>query len=222
MLAITVRAMQSLDIGTPSSAASMPKALLFSNTGARNYSSNVRTSRFETPGLTPIPAEASVLTHSPTEAGMYQNPKVLRRAQQVAARLYYQPSPETPHSVEMRTSLQYLRGLGRQNEYSTSNSAGETPIRRGGRAKDSCDGTISSTVSSSFARKPRALFTSSENNLNNTPEAEGIESGILDDGIPQVEKDSSAHDEKKQDGVKEVLELLCVVGSAWRRLCQVC
>ena len=155
--------MQSLGMATPASAtsaSSMPKASLFSSAGGRNFNnSNARmSSRFETPGLTPIPANASILAQSPSDVGGHQDPRVVRRAQQVAARLYYEPSPETPHTAEIRTSLQYLRGLGRQADPAATPNAGETPLRRGGRAKEGNDNAIPSTMSaSSFARKPRAL-----------------------------------------------------------------
>ena len=127
--------------------------------------------RFETPGLTPIPANASLLDQTPSDVG-HQNPRVVRRAQQIASRLYYEPSPETPHTAEIRTSLQYLRGLGRQADPAASSHASDTPVRRGGREKE---GNESTAVSTSFARKPRALFSSSENSINSTSEPEGMD-----------------------------------------------
>ena len=220
--------MQSLGMATPASAtsaSSMPKASLFSSAGGRNFNnSNARmSSRFETPGLTPIPANASILAQSPSDVGGHQDPRVVRRAQQVAARLYYEPSPETPHTAEIRTSLQYLRGLGRQADPAATPNAGETPLRRGGRAKEGNDNAIPSTMSaSSFARKPRALFSSSENNINNTAEPEGMDDSSHEEASPQIEKDTSVQTHgDKQKGIKDILGLLSLMGSAWRRVCQV-
>lgn len=207
-------------MGTPSSGASnMQKAPLFLNTGGRDYGSNARSSRFETPGLTPIPANTSTLPLSPSES--QRNPTVVRRAHQVAARLYYQPSPETPHTAEIRTSLQYLRGLGRQTENTSTPGESDTPVRRGGGR--TTEGDTSAISSSSTARKPRALFMSSENNVKNTPEAmgaEGMDQDVDEDEKPQVEKEQTIN-ESSGGGVQEVLELLCVLGCGWRRLCQV-
>lgn len=215
-----------MGLTTPSSVSIMPKASLFSSAGAQSsFGSSARMSRFETPGLTPIPANASTSAHSPPETGLHQqDPKVLRRAQQVAARLYYQPSPETPHTAEIRTSLQYLRGLGRQVETSTTPLTGETPLRRGGPAKDGSDTVGQSAMStSSFARQPRALFLSAENNINNTPDHDPTDHPtVSSDGNVQIEKEGGTPSPgKKQEGIKDVLVLLCHLGCGWRRICQV-
>jgi len=219
---------QSMGMATPASAA-MPKASLFSSASGfhkNNHPSNMsaRMTRFETPDLTPIPANASLLAQSPAgdmEGCRHhhrQNPRVVRRAQQVAARLYYEPSPETPHTAEIRTSLQYLRGLGRQAGPAINNSAvGETPLRRGG-------GHDSAPVP--YARQPRTLFFSSENNINNTADApEGIDDS-QDSALPQPEKGLAgdlvkSDGEQRQQGIQDILGLLCLLGSAWRRVCQV-
>lgn len=159
---------------------------------------------------------------SPPES--QNNPRVVRRAHHVAARLYYQPSPETPHTAEIRTSLQYLRGLGRQSENATTPAVSDTPVRRGGgRTKETFDASTLST--SSIARKPRALFMSSENNINKTPETKDPDDMDHDAGEdetekPQIEKECHAS-ENTEGGVQEILELLCILGSGWRRLCQV-
>jgi anaphase-promoting complex subunit 3 len=218
-----VRGMQSMSMGmtTPSSVSIMPKASLFSSTGAPSgFAANGRTSRFETPGLTPIPANTS--TALSPESGMHQqDPRVIRRAQQVAARLYYQPSPETPHTAEIRTSLQYLRGLGRQVETSATPIAGETPVRRGGRAKEGSESVVQSALStSSFVRQPRALFMSAENNKNKTTDQDKDHTMNQPEGSVQCEKETG-NNGKKQEGIKEVLVLLCHLGSGWRRICQV-
>lgn len=83
---------------------------------------NGRTLAFETPGLTPITHnnnESLLLHHhqttpattSVTAATARENPSVVRRARQVAARQYYPPSPDTPLTSVTR-SMRYLRGLG--------------------------------------------------------------------------------------------------------------
>ena len=198
----------------------MPKASLFSSAGGKNLThSNARMTRFETPGLTPIPANASILDQTPLDDAGHQDPRVVRRAQQIASRLYYEPSPETPHTTEIRTSLQYLRGLGRQADPAAISNASETPVRRGGRAKEGNDSTVLST---SFARKPRALFSSSENSINNTAEPEGMDDSSHEEASPQLEKETDNHGQRAgQDGIQEILGLLCLTGSAWRRVCQV-
>lgn len=199
----------------------MLKASLFPNTTSRDYGSRI--SQFETPGLTPIPSNTSTMPHTPPES--QHNPKVFHRAQQIAARLYYQPSPETPHTAEIRTSLQYLRGLGRQSENSaTTPGVSDTAVRRGGlggnRGKESDPSMISN---SSLPRKPRALFLSSENNnINDNVEPEGIDRDGEDEDKSHVEKEFAINEnEYKDGGVQEILELLCVLGSGYRRLCQV-
>lgn len=213
-----------LGMATPASTSSvvssMPKASLFSSAGGKNLSnSNARVTRFETPGLTPIPANASVLDQTPVDAG-HKDPRVVRRAQQIASRLYYEPSPETPHTAEIRTSLQYLRGLGRQADPAATPNASDTPVRRGGRAKD---GNESAVMSTSFARKPRALFSSSENSINNTAEPEGMDDNSHGEASPQLEKEIGSESKGAEgDGIQEILGLLCLTGSAWRRVCQVC
>ena len=211
-------------MATPSSVSIMPKASLFSSNGPpSNFASSGRMSRFETPGLTPIPSNASTCASPPDSGLNQQDPKIFRRAQQVAARLYYQPSPETPHTAEIRTSLQYLRGLGRQVEPTKTPVTNETPLRRGGRAKDSNDAGGQSLLStSSFARQPRALFLSADNNIK-TPDNDLRDSsqlGQTDDSLQQYEKEVGSNGQKKE-GIKDVLVLLCHIGSGWRRLCQV-
>ncbi|KAL3911010.1 MAG: hypothetical protein SGILL_007454 [Bacillariaceae sp.] len=161
--------------------------------------------QFETPGLTPIPMQhdASFLQHNqeqyrPASAagvtcsqpsgisetgtsfqgfGDSHNPHTIQRAKQVAARMYYQPSPETPQynrgyggippsgRVVQFSSLAEFGGVPSSRPYLRGKSVGrtptewgmqppisgvsETPMRRGGRMSD-----VSTT------RRPRALFLS--------------------------------------------------------------
>lgn len=160
--------------------------------------------QFNTPGLTPIPMQhdASFLQHHNQDQYHQQgaagvtfqqssmmsgaeppfhgfgdsiNPHTIRRAKHVAARLYYQPSPETPHhapghrgippsgravqfsslaGIGEASTRRYLRGKTDLESVSSPGVAigstiSDTPLRRGGRLSDV------STV-----RRPRALFLS--------------------------------------------------------------
>jgi hypothetical protein len=226
-----VNPLQPMDLGTPSSAGSIPKASLFQTAHKPRTSS--QKDAFETPNLTPIPQDASFAPHhhhhgeDPTELSFVDsaNPHTIRRAKQVAARLYYQPSPETPDSAQMAPS-RYLRGMGRNLLFSDTIS--DTPVRRGGRQ----------STAASTARKPRALFMMSENKTNNTkPEVE--------DDEPDMEQEQSQGDTQENQtttikrtveytaevdedrlvdnhgAVEEILELLCLLGAGYFRLCQV-
>ena len=159
------------------------------------------------------------------------NPNTIRRAKHVAARLYYQPSPETPESAR-RVSFRYLRG--RSALFTDQSSISETPLRRGGRPSEI-----------STARKPRALFLASENKTNNTnPEVDEEEE--FGDGRGQDESQEQQEQEKqvatpaldnekanidnsdeasmmdRHSAVQEILELFCLLGAGYWRLCQVC
>lgn len=150
--------------------------------------------QFDTPNLTPIPMQqdASFIRHQhsrhPASAarvtfqqssvmseadiplnhvfGDSINPHTIRRAKHVAARLYYQPSPETrpydgiPESGRRLdvsrgvSSRGFLRGRSALRSAATTRidfepTVSETPVRRGGRPSDI-----------STARRPRALFLS--------------------------------------------------------------
>jgi hypothetical protein len=176
-------------------------------------------SRFETPGLTPIPSNASTLGPSPTDT---DDSKVLMRAEQVAARLYYHPSPETPHTAEIRNSLQYLGGLGRHVECDATPANGDTPLRRGGGATKENSGVVQSSMSSSFSRQPRALFMSADSTTNRSAaEHEGMnQQNCATDGGRIFDRDLGVQ-QTSQEGIREILGLLSVIGSGWRRLCQV-
>ncbi|CAB9525760.1 cycle protein 27 homolog [Seminavis robusta] len=203
-----VRSFQhSFGVGTPSTT---PAAALFTSATTRK-----KLSRFETPGLTPIPASTSVLGITPADA---DDSKVLMRAGQVAARLYYQPSPETPHTAEIRTSLQYLRGLGRQVETESASGTGDTPLRRGGGMREQ-NATDQSAMSSSFSRQPRALFMSTDNSTAEETDRVDQQQFSGSEGSHAFDGDLSVP-ATKQEGIREILGLLCLIGSAWRRLCQ--
>lgn len=177
-----------------------PKASLFQTVQRPSMKSGVETGgggtilpnqlQFDTPNLTPIPMHQDVsYVHPNSAVSIHQtrdihatdsfvdsrNPHTIRRAKHVAARLYYQPSPETPQYPDLFTTStshqeevsrynhktgvgpvsstrRYLRGKSAlwSNSLLESSTISETPLRRGGgRPSD-----ISTT------RRPRALFLS--------------------------------------------------------------
>jgi anaphase-promoting complex subunit 3 len=247
----SMKPLQPMDLGTPSSVgSSIPKTSLFQTAQKTKVTPNQL--QFETPNLTPIPhdQDASFVTHPDAATTLFtdtHNPSTLRRAKHVAARLYYQPSPETPDSAH-RAPSRYLRGKSAMCFSDTSGSINisDTPVRRGGRPSEV-----------STARRPRALFMpSSENKTNNTnpddendlldhaapifmrPEEEPHPEDEQDDNekpmkTPFLEKNTTtAHDEDniieeqedaimdRHSAVKQVLELMCLLGAGYWRLCQ--
>jgi len=172
-------------VGTPTSIG--PKASLFQTAQKSTRKLGTDTGggailpnqlQFDTPNLTPIPMQRDVSFAHPNSAiSMYKtrdafmtdgfvdsrNPHTIRRAKHVAARLYYQPTPETPQDTEesryhgkptigagaASTNRRYLRGKSALWSIESS-TISETPLRRGaGRPSDI-----------STARRPRALFLS--------------------------------------------------------------
>ena len=192
-------------VGTPTSIG--PKASLFQTVQRPSNKSGVDPGgggailpnqlQFDTPNLTPIPMQQDVsYVHPNSAVSMHgsrevpttdrfvdsRNPNTVRRAKHVAARLYYQPTPETPQYSELMTaaasnreeesrfhrktstagagagssSRRYLRGKSAlwSTSILESSTISETPVRRGGgRPSD-----ISTT------RRPRALFLSENRN----------------------------------------------------------
>ena len=136
--------------------------------------------QFDTPNLTPIPMQQDVSYAHPNSAISSdsfvdsRNPHTIRRAKHIAARLYYQPTPETPQYSDFMasqhrnreeentyynkySSRRYLRGKSAlwSSSLLESSTVSETPLRRGGgRPSD-----ISTT------RRPRALFLSENKNV---------------------------------------------------------
>ena len=155
--------------------------------------------QFDTPNLTPISMQQDASFAHPNSAiSLHQrrdiptsenfldsrNPHTIQRAKHVAARLYYQPTPETPQYSELLTAptlhreeesrynnktsagagavssaRRYLRGKSAlwSSSVLESSTISETPLRRGGgRPSD-----ISTT------RRPRALFLSEKRSARN-------------------------------------------------------
>jgi hypothetical protein len=235
-----VRKLQPMDLGTPSSTgSSIPKTTLF-QTAPKRSTSKGTTLQFDTPNLTPIPMQsqdASFAVNPPDTTSSFAadstNPNTIRRAQNVAARLYYQLSPETPDSAHQAPSSRYLRGMDRSSSLLFGDVEG-TPLRRGGRQDNSDIHHQPST-----ARKPRALFMMSENkNINNPEEDDQPDHADPNEQKQQQQKQqqedekpsttSNVHPEELEDGVdshqavQEILENLCMMGAAFWRLCQVC
>ena len=261
----SVKPLQPVEPATPSSAGSIPKASLFQT--AHKRTGPKMALQFETPNFSPIPIQdASFAPHQhahPAEEHIdtasfvdSANPNTIRRAKNVAARLYYPPSPETPDSTLMDGGSRFLRGMGRNSIFSftttTDGNVSETPLRRGGgtgAGSRLLSGIDTSTGSAMTARKPRALFLSSENKTNNTkPERDDDDEPDMQDehqdGQQEKRENSTTatlkheetamatddpygytqHEDQLADehsGVQEILELLCVLGAAWWRLCQV-
>lgn len=164
---------------------------------------------FDTPNLTPISLkqDASFVQHNPhlhyhsdnATGNVKQKPSsiipgaghtfgdslnahTLRRAKEVAARMYYKPSPETPQYYPHHGQLQLAkRGMllkgttlrtSTPQEMALDSRFSETPTRRGGRPSGV------STV-----RKPRALFLSENKAIRvNTNDLNYTSTIIGDDG----------------------------------------
>lgn len=268
-----------------------PKTSLFQTVQRPSNKSGVETGgggailpnqlQFDTPNLTPIPMQQDVSYAHPHSAMSTsdtfidsRNPNTIQRAKHVAARLYYQPTPETPsysdpndesrYHHKMSTgvsSRRYLRGKSGlwSNSLLESSAISETPLRRGaGRPSD-----ISTT------RRPRALFLSENRNVrqnlrnrnNSDADADDLEDeenyrhrstngrpplgGDNDDPEhsnsmmmtdvnekPVAETGTSNQEiavaleedammEKHDGSVKKILELFCLMGAGYWRLCQV-
>lgn len=222
--------LQNLQLGTPATATPLPQTSLFQN--SQNPGVTPHQLQFETPNLTPIPTvqDNSFVGHqsSTAEFVCVPSPSTVRRAKEVAARLYYEPTSESPMSSR-RGSFQYLRGRGAL--FDTS-SISETPLRRGGRPSEL-----------STARKPRALFLHSENKRSNdVPEVENIDIGeeqrVNSQSEEEYDNNVTPHGFKKPSfpfvepmkeeelieshkNVEEVLTLLCILGAGYRKLCNV-
>lgn len=229
----TPKPLQAMQLGTPASTtSSLPQTSLFQTAKKPGVTPNQL--QFETPNLTPIPTvqDQSFVgpTATTTDFVELNNPNTIRRAKQVAARLYYQPSPETPISTT-RDPSRYFHG--RSTVLFSDESISETPLRRGGRPSEL-----------STARKPRALFLSeNKQTINDKPQDENDNFGDEHQGS----MDQNEQDQEKQvvetleltketaavtvemkeeeilnfhNNVEKVLELLCLLGAGYWRLCQ--
>ena len=205
-----------------------PKASLFQTVQRPSNKSGVETGgggailpnqlQFDTPNLTPIPMQQDVsYAHPHSAISMHQgrelpgttdgfidsrNPNTVRRAKHVAARLYYQPTPETPQYPEFPTAQEesrfhfqisadvvstrrYLRGKSalRSSSLLESSAISETPLRRGG--------GLPSDISTT--RRPRALFLSENRNGRQTMRNRNNSDADADDQLHVEDEENYRH-----------------------------
>jgi anaphase-promoting complex subunit 3 len=182
-----------------------------------------RSVHFETPGLTPIPVNASLLpaetppAHASTTIAPPEHPAVLRRAREVASRKYYPPSPETTPSLNSVTrSMRYLRGLGATGADATAGSAmhNTSNISLSSRPTDGMGRSLFAAAPSSenqFSNRTALAVTTTASSSSGYP-AHSAATNTMDDGPEKPEADTP--------GVQEILELMCVFGVSYHRLCQ--
>lgn len=196
-----------------------PAPLSFHRT-AQSQSQSVlrhRSVHFETPGLTPIPVNASLLPaetppahHSTNNMGPPEHPAVMRRAREVASRQYYPPSPETPSLNSVTRSMRYLRGLGAAGTDGTVGSA-----MHPGSAMHSNNTSLASRPTDGMGRSLFAAASSENQSFNRTTlpaNSANTNTTTMDDGPEKPEADTP--------GVQEILEIMCVFGLSYHRLCQ--
>ncbi|GKY93141.1 hypothetical protein MPSEU_000282100 [Mayamaea pseudoterrestris] len=178
-------------------------------------------SRFETPGLTPISVNHSMMQMHPPETPQQSHPysgsmpppmsntMVLRRAREVAARQYYPPSPETPLTHVTR-NMRYLRGLGPPSEQSAMPLT--TP-----RVDHSTVGSMQrhlfmSASSENWSTQPPPTATNMAITNTNVQSAVASHHDDADKPAPATTAASPA--------VSAILELLATLGAAYQKLCQ--
>jgi anaphase-promoting complex subunit 3 len=186
-----------------------------------------RSVHFETPGLTPIPVNASLLPaetppahHPSTNMAPPEHPGVLRRAREVASRQYYPPSPETPSLNSVTRSMRYLRGLGTAGTdatpgsamHSSNNSNNNTSLSS--RPTDGMGRSLFAAASSEnqFSNRTTLAVTTTAGSSSSGYPANSATTTAMNDGPEKPEADTP--------GVQEILEILCVFGLSYHRLCQ--
>ena len=218
---------QPMDMGTPSSvSSSLPTASLFYS--GEVGENNAPRAMFATPNLTPIPSYdnsfAAMGSTAPISAHMISSahggtlPHVVRRARAVVSRRYYEPSPEvTPlgsNNSKAHPRSLFLGGIessnlhsGKQKFFSTTvpeHSAISTPLP-----------LPDDRSFMSGGRKPRALFSAGVESQASTPQVANHQEDWKDEETKQVEEELG-----EDYGVQQILELLCVMGSAQLHLGQ--
>jgi anaphase-promoting complex subunit 3 len=172
-----------------------------------------------TPGLTPIAVNSSTMVlpslETPPQFSLASppptnNPLVLRRARDVAARHYYPPSPETP-LTNVTQSMRYLRGLG-MNESLLQRVAETTPTPQrhlflGGSSSSS------------------AVVVQSENHHHQQQQQQqhvGPSSSLLGSSMaPQAnDTEKPAADPVADPVVAAILQVLATMGAAYQKQCQ--
>jgi anaphase-promoting complex subunit 3 len=183
----------------------------------------VHRSRFETPGLTPISVNNSLVQmqslETPPQNHSFSasmpppttNPMVLRRAHAIASRQYYPPSPETPVTNVAR-NLRYLKGLGlppSTSEHSLSTT--NTPrVDHSGVASMQRHLFTSSTSENQSSQLPAApaMFSATNNSYGNVQ--------VTTNNPDDAEKTASS----ASPAISNILELFATMGSAYQKLCQ--
>lgn len=216
--------LQTMDATTPSVSSLIPSTSLFplsTNFGGRGESTAPRV-MFTTPDMTPIskktdnsfeamgsnvPDSATCIQSSAVESTLQH---VVRRARSVVSRRYYEPSPEfTPidsNASKAQPRSLFLGGIDTTNLPSANQRSFSTIV-----PEDSAVTTPLPLQDErgfvNTARKPRALFSVGGESQSSTPQvANQRDYGQVE--IPAVE------DELEVVGVQQILELLCVMGSA--------
>jgi anaphase-promoting complex subunit 3 len=211
-------------------AMSMSQMALRPNTMTTTAPRPNRLVRFDTPGLTPIPVNASMLpAETPVTAtaplmmshNNNQNKAaatttadhsaVLRRAAQVAARQYYPPSPETPMTTVTR-SMRYLRGIVGEAEQQE-----QQPGEQGG--SGSGGGGRNLFLASENQASNQAVFASGGGGPAPSHHHHHHHHHQADEDV-SLEKPPAREKEPPTSKVHEILELLCTAGTAYQHLCQ--
>lgn len=204
---------------TPVTAGSsrMPKASLFQASGRSSARQTAprhgSTSLFETPNLTPIPMnEKSFAANVPASA---TNPQVITRARKVAARLYYPPSPEmtiTPGSIPSSSRPRSLFLSGLDGRRSLSTTTGSVP-------EDSA--FVESPGQVPTTKQPTVHFSAATKGADPKQDASSASTGGSSEATVRMKGGSGDGSPDEEQGVRQILELLCVLGAAHRNLCQV-
>lgn len=185
--------------------ARLPNTTQFNTTGAKT--SVKGTPHFETPNLTPILMN---------EKSMMTNPQIIGRACKVAARLYYPPSPEltTPGSSfsDRRPRSLFLSGIDKRVSFSTT-------VPEDSALLASTPGLAHSNLflPTTTATKPPKPETS----YGAPPPLTSTDIGAPGSFDLSEETVVRKGGSEEEEGIQDILELLCVMGAAHRRLCQV-
>jgi hypothetical protein len=245
---------RSMDLVTPLSVGSIDRKVSLRQTTQESLpramgkgTSHTSQFQFDTPNLTPIPIQhdASFVQHqyppsakttattdgtNVAEAGITNdfvdsiNPNIIRRAKHVAARLYYQPSPETPHYYAAPSSSSSTTNYGTRYPDHRGNGAGVTGIPNSGvpgetsarpywRGKSALwsDASISETPlrrgggrpsDISTTRRPRALFLSENKPMRENTNDFNHNMNIMADDDRLLVEDDENYDHRRlgQDG----------------------
>jgi hypothetical protein len=205
---------------------------------------------FNTPGLTPIPKTSNRMSIDPLQQlgqldsnvldsftmgnissiGLHTDSNVVSRAKSIADRMYYQPSPEItpPHAITKapQTSMKLLRGKRSQSRYQVNvpNHSTEPNIPP---SLEFCE-----LMNEGMDSRYMASKEDDENNrkvkddhavIRSTFEAKSAVGTITSKPIPLIHEKFLPGDSSRDvgdSGVQQILELLCVLGTAHRYLCQ--